>query len=198
MTLSNEIFSSLTGAWRLLLLDRNGMGRFNLSITGFWRSFFAAVLVSPAYFAAMGAGATGDAAPEGLALVRSLQYVAGWTVFPIIMIPVVVLMKWTDRYVHYIVAYNWSSVIMIALMLPVSLISQAFRHGQTGVTAIDALYFTVFLVTLGYSWFIARTALRIEPFTAVAIVLLDLITAIAISVVGNRFLLDGGSSAHPL
>ena len=42
-----EVIRSIYGAWRLPWLDRSGMGHFNLSVDGFWRSFFAAVLVAP-------------------------------------------------------------------------------------------------------------------------------------------------------
>ena len=44
-----EIVASLYGAWRLMRLDPTGMTYFNLSADGFWRSFFAAVIVAPAY-----------------------------------------------------------------------------------------------------------------------------------------------------
>ena len=44
--LRTEIFHSLYGAFRLLLLDQGGMRWFNVSITGFYRSFLAAVLVA--------------------------------------------------------------------------------------------------------------------------------------------------------
>lgn len=196
----SEIFNSLYGAWRLLMLDPDGMSRFNLSVTGFWRSFLAAALVAPAYFATIDMGGPGDGngAPEGLALVRTLQYLAGWVAFPILMIPIVLLMEWTGRYIPYVVAYNWSSVIMIAVMLPVSLIAAAFHPEQPGVTLAGALYFVVFLGTLMYGWFVARTALRINPFTAIAIVILDLITGIAISAGGNKLLLDSGGGLPPL
>ena len=44
-----EVLHSLYGAYRLAFLDRSGMSHFNLSVDGFWRSFFAAVLVAPGF-----------------------------------------------------------------------------------------------------------------------------------------------------
>ena len=44
-----EVLGALYGAYRLARIDPAGMTYFNLSFEGFWRSFFAAVLVAPAY-----------------------------------------------------------------------------------------------------------------------------------------------------
>ena len=44
-----EVLRSLYGAYRLAFLDQSGMAHFNLSVDGFWRSFFAAVLVAPGF-----------------------------------------------------------------------------------------------------------------------------------------------------
>lgn len=43
----SEIATALYGAYRLARLDPQGMQYFDLSIGGFWRSFFAAVLMAP-------------------------------------------------------------------------------------------------------------------------------------------------------
>ena len=45
----DEIARSLTGAWELFLDRPDAMRRFDISMTGFWRSFRAIVLVLPAY-----------------------------------------------------------------------------------------------------------------------------------------------------
>ena len=44
-----EIAYALYGAWRLARLDSGGMGYFDRSIAGFWKSFFAALLVAPGH-----------------------------------------------------------------------------------------------------------------------------------------------------
>ena len=43
-----EVLSALYGAYRLAWFDVSGMTFLNLTVEGFWRSFFAAVLVAPA------------------------------------------------------------------------------------------------------------------------------------------------------
>jgi hypothetical protein len=44
-----EIQRALQGAWLLARGDTRGMGLFDLSVEGFWRSFAAALLAAPAY-----------------------------------------------------------------------------------------------------------------------------------------------------
>ena len=44
-----EVARAIYGAWRLMLFDADGMTFFDLSTGGFWRSFFAAVVVAPLY-----------------------------------------------------------------------------------------------------------------------------------------------------
>ena len=46
---AGETLRALYGAYRLARLDAGGMAYFDSSIGGFWRSFFAAVLVVPFY-----------------------------------------------------------------------------------------------------------------------------------------------------
>ena len=46
---TTEIAYAFYGAWRLAHLDASGLKYFDTSLDGFWKSFFAAVLVAPAY-----------------------------------------------------------------------------------------------------------------------------------------------------
>ena len=44
-----EIVYGVFGAWRLFRRDSGAMTYFDDSVDGFWKSFFAAVLIAPAY-----------------------------------------------------------------------------------------------------------------------------------------------------
>ncbi|MDX2142565.1 MAG: hypothetical protein SFV19_04360 [Rhodospirillaceae bacterium] len=44
-----EIVYGVFGAWRLARLDRSAMVHFDRTVEGFWKSFFAAAIVAPAY-----------------------------------------------------------------------------------------------------------------------------------------------------
>ena len=49
MPSANQVMYALYGAYRLARFDAAGMRYFETSIEGFWRSFFAAVIVAPPY-----------------------------------------------------------------------------------------------------------------------------------------------------
>ena len=83
-----EIAYGLYGAWRLARLDPAGMGFFDQSIEGFWKSFFAAVLVAPAHvliFLLQLAELKVSAGPLRIAAVESLIYVISWLAFPFVV-----------------------------------------------------------------------------------------------------------------
>ena len=207
MPLRTEIFHSLYGAFRLLLLDQGGMRWFNVSITGFYRSFLAAILVAPIYFLTLGSGGSGGsggfespggpdvAAPTGLLTVQILQYLAGWVTFPLVMILITRLLELSDRYIAYIIAYNWASVIMIGIMVPASLLTEAMQTPQPGLSLTATAYYVTLVFVLFYNWFVAQTALHAGAMAAVAIVLLDLIIGFSISIGGNRFFSDAADGA---
>ena len=52
---TREIVFGLYGAWRLAHLDRGGLGYFDASVEGFWKSFFAAAMRVAAISARMAA-----------------------------------------------------------------------------------------------------------------------------------------------
>ena len=49
MTLTENMATSLYGAYRLARADKSGLNYFDASIDGFWRSFFAAVVIAPLF-----------------------------------------------------------------------------------------------------------------------------------------------------
>ena len=84
-----EVLSALYGAYRLAWFDVAGMAHFNLTVDGFWRSFFAAVLVAPAYAILVGLQvASGEEAidPGLLLLGESIGYILAWCAFPLVAI----------------------------------------------------------------------------------------------------------------
>ena len=49
MISAQQTFTALYGAYRLARLDTGGMKFFDQTIDGFWRSFYAAVIVAPLF-----------------------------------------------------------------------------------------------------------------------------------------------------
>ena len=173
-----EVARAIYGAWRLMLFDADGMTFFDLSTDGFWRSFFAAVVVAPAYvlFVAVGlASAEAEAVdPAWAAVVKGGAYLISWVAFPVAAIFVTRLLGVTGRYIPLIVAYNWSNVPPLLILVPVELMA-ASGAGIAGTFGTLALLFI-----LVYEWFIVRVALGVAAFTAVGIIVMDLLLALVI------------------
>ena len=164
-----EIVRSLSGAWQLLLLDAGGMARFEVSVGGFWRSFFAAVIVAPLYIlrGVIDPSAEAEAAGVGRALATVFTYVSVWAAFPIAMIFIARFLDLRNAYVRFIVALNWARVLQAVLLVTVS--GAAALAG----TPSDFLTITAIAAVLAYQWVVTRTALGTTGATAAALVIID-------------------------
>ncbi len=177
----HEIVTSIYGAYRLARLDPNGMSFFDTSVGGIWRSFFAAVLIAPFYAVLLAVRFPfegGDVDPSRFALAEGVAYVISWVAYPVVMASLTQIMGCLERFPAYLVAYNWSMVLQNALFLPIGLL------GATGAISADAasfLWLVALVAILVYIWFIARTALKLPPFTCAAIVMLDIALSFLIS-----------------
>lgn len=175
-----EVVGSLYGAWRLARADTGGLNYFNDSTDGFWRSFFAAVIVLPFYFVLLmvrHATELGDVSSGRYYAVELIAYVIAWVAFPLVMVSFAKMLDRDRFYVRFIIAYNWAAVLQNAVYLPITILAQA------GLLS-DAVANTAGLVVIGliviYVWFIARTALEIEAGKAASIVGLDFLLSILI------------------
>jgi hypothetical protein len=181
-----EVLHSLYGAWRLAMLDISGMRHFNLSVEGFWRSFFAAVIVAPGY-ALLVVQRTLDR-PEGYALgstavVESVAYVVAWAAFPLAAVVLTQLLGLGRHYVELIVAVNWAAVLQVAAFLAVVGLSLILPE------ALGALLLAIATGTLMvYQWFVMRTALRTTGGVALVLVLVDLLLSTVINLSADRLL----------
>jgi hypothetical protein len=180
-----EVLRSLNGAWRLAWLDHSGMSYFDLTVEGFWRSFFAAVLVAPGY--ALLVAQKLLARPEDFSaiwalVVESTAYVLGWAAFPVVAIGLTQLLGLARNYSALIIAANWAAVLQIAAFLvAVGLAFVVPPLGSLLVTlATGAILF--------YQWFVVRTALQTTGGLALAVVLVDLLVNTAINLSAQRLL----------
>ncbi|MFP6741289.1 MAG: hypothetical protein VCD33_06640 [Alphaproteobacteria bacterium] len=167
-----EILAALYGVWRLMRLDQGGMNWFNLTIEGFWRSFFAAVPVAP-FFASL-IYLDLSAQPETInvgwaATVSMVVYGLSWALVPVVAIGVTKMLDLSPGYVPLVVAYNWVSLPQILLQTLVSLIGTTglVPEGLSGFLMIVAVVYILVL-----EWFVVRTALQTTTATAIGIVLL--------------------------
>jgi hypothetical protein len=164
----NESRLAFLGAWRLAHADASGLAYFDRSIDGLWRSFRVAIYCAPMFVLQLAIVFDQQPPVAGWARVTAVELIAygiGWLVFPVLMDPVC---RWIGReqaYVGYIVAYNWSSLVISFVWVPGALLAIT-AFGPFGAVAAK-------LVLFAYLWFIARTALSIGGGAAAAIAVLD-------------------------
>ncbi len=174
-----EILQSIYGAVRLARMDRAGMTYFNLTVEGFWRSFFAAVLVVPGYAIMIGERLAMEERSYDLSwllLVESTAYVIGWAAFPLAALLLTQLFGLGRYFVPLIVASNWAAVVQVTVFLAAVLLSLLLPD------LLGGLILT--LVTgaiLFYQWFVVRTALDTTGGIAFLFVLVDLLLNLVIN-----------------
>jgi hypothetical protein len=173
MITAGEISRALFGAWYLARFNANGMTLFDNTVEAFWRSFWAAAIVLPAYAVLLMlrySGATMGVGPGTAFFINSIAYVIDWMAFPFAMFYIAPMFNRDQWYCRFIVAYNWSVVLQMTLMLIVSLtVASGIVSAAIGywATAIALIYILV------YKGFIAHVALQATWAGAAGIVFLD-------------------------
>ena len=191
MITAREIVCGLYGAFRLACLDRGGSNYFDQSPEGFWRSFFAAVLVLP-FFVILIALRFGEPGLTQNSVryfsIEMTSYVISWVAFPLAILPVTRLLDREQNFLGFIVAYNWTSVLQSALYLPIAMltITQVIPAPYASVISTVAIGFVVV-----YSWFVARVVLDVTVGAAIAIVGMDLILSLMIRTYSEGLLRAG-------
>jgi hypothetical protein len=178
MITAREVSYGLFGAWRLAHLDPRGMEYFDTSVEGFWRSFWTAALMAPPYAILVMlqlSDRPDDWDELRVLLVEGIGYTIAWTAFPLAVWYLLGALGKQQRYIPYIVAYNWSNLIQIAVMLPVAALeaSGGLPGPVTGIVFIAAFGFVLF-----YQYFIARTALEVDIAIAAGLVFIDLMLGV--------------------
>ena len=183
-----EIAGALYGSLRLAFGDKNGMSYFNTTHLGFWRSFTAAIIVAPIFILLLNVRyivSDSDINLFRFISIYATAYVIGWMVFPLIINYITGMLGNGERFVGYIVIYNWASVLQNFIYLPFAILVEAHLiYGTTAAIIGLCLLGLVFL----YTSFITKTALEVSNGIAAAIVVLDLILSIIISATTQKLL----------
>ena len=170
---AEDIHRQLSGAWRMMTGKRDGLRLLDLSMDGFWASFFAIVVALPAMLAGwvpLAGDVAGADAGFGLRLsllVRlGLADLGAWVLPLAALAAVAPYAGIRHRFVHYVVATNWGSAIFAWMTLPVSLL-RLFVPGAADLAL--ALSLAVFIATLVLYWRLTDAALEKGPATATAV-----------------------------
>ncbi len=186
-----EIRTALQGALGLARGDVSAMEQFDFTFDGFWKSFFAAVLVLPLYFIVLYDHYAQE--PENLGVARivfveGISYVLGWLLFPILAIFITRLLDRSSSYVPLIVVSNWGSVPQ-AILFVLAILFGSFFPPQTPF--IGFMMLAAFLATLAYQWFLIRVSLQVSGFIALAVLFFYLLVNYSLKLTGDRFLYAG-------
>lgn len=187
MSTLGEILKALYGAYRLARGDPGGMAWFDLSLRGYWRSFRAAAVVLPLFLLLQSVRYGVDHLTVSLwryMAVELIAYVTGWVAFPVLMIDVSRRIERPQRYLGFIIAYNWAAVLQNALYLTVAMLSvSGLLTGGGGILVLFAL-----VAIIIYSWFVAKTALQITAPAAAAVVAIDFFISFVINMYAEGLL----------
>jgi hypothetical protein len=184
----SEIIRSLYGALHLARGDTSGMAFFNATEQGFWRSFTAAILIAPLF--ALLLTIRYHVNEAGVSLLRftaieTIAYVVSWVAFPLLLFHLTDILGTGHRFVRYIVAYNWASVLQNLLYLPFALLVEAHLVQGAGSTFFGIILLGLVLL---YTWFVTRTALEVTNLLAAGLVMIDLVLSIFINTITQGML----------
>ncbi len=169
MITRHEVLLSLYGAWRLFLRDSRGIEWLDTSIEGYWKSFFCAVIVLPAYalLIALGGEGGGNAGFFRVVTVEGIGYVIQWTAWPLVMAYLAPAIDRDNNYIRYIVAYNWSAGLQVAIYLILLAIKMSgiVPDGMLALLGVAAM-----AIILSYHWFVLRIGLEVSRVGAISFV----------------------------
>lgn len=169
----NEIASAVYGTYRLAKRDPGGLDYLDRSSEGAVKSFYAAVIVLPIHAVLTTASKweflQKAEIPTWFAF-ELVFYVIGWTLFPVLMITIT---RWIDRwnrFPDFLVAYNWSHIIILAAWLPL----QFLRLTElVPMPVFHMLGLGLLVIVLYYRWFFFKVSLDITGGMAAALVASD-------------------------
>jgi hypothetical protein len=171
-----EVQLAVGGALRLACGDRRGLGFFDISIDGFWRSFRAALICYPLYLLLLGfriAAPVWEASGVvPVLVVETIAFVIAWAAFPLMILP---LSRWLDRenrFLPFMVVYNWSQIPQAVLFVLIGLDSAS---GLLPPSTVQVAGMLAVIAVLVYQWFIARVALAVSGAQATLVVVIDLL-----------------------
>jgi len=155
--------NALAGAARMMFGKPDGLRRMDLSIDGFWDSFTAIPLAVPPLLVGWIASAIDYLAKPGaegsrisIVAANGIVELAAWIV-PLLLLALAARPAGiADRFVPYVVATNWASVIIAWYMLPISLLRLLAPESQDVIAAVSLVFF---LATMVLVWRLTNAAI---------------------------------------
>jgi hypothetical protein len=172
MPSAEEIQQYLHGAWRMMLGKADGLRALDISVDGFWNSFFAIVVALPAlivnWVTIADSYDVAETFGDRFAIFIRLAVIdfAAW-LLPLAGLAVIARrVRVADRYVHYVVASNWATAIIAWLMLPPAVLL-LFLPDQTDMAWF--LSVAIFIASQIFVWRLTNVAIGRGATTASAV-----------------------------
>jgi len=143
----------ILGAFRLMTGRADGLQMLDISADGFWNSFYAVLLALPPLvlgWSSIAADfADGDMSRGGVLSRLAIVDIGSWLV-PIVFLAVAARPAGIgDRFVHYVVASNWGSALLVWLMVPAAVVRIV---APQAVELSSFLSFVLFIVSQVLVW----------------------------------------------
>jgi len=187
-----EVTAALTGVVYLAKGDIVGLAYFDDSERGFWRSFWAALIVAPAWVLLLALDEEPMAAgPLRMIVVQTIDYALLWTAFPLILYELLNRTGRTQRFCLYMSIHNWASVVETPIMLFAAAFATAVPGPVAGLVPLLAM-----ALIFAYEWFIARVGLAVGLGTAAGIAAMDFVLSMIVQLVADG-MLGVGTALEP-
>lgn len=178
MSIFQEIYRGIYGAAILARFDKRGMEVFDISADGFWRSFIAVIVTIPLYVAMLLMPAVGgeDSTLRGQIGVDIAAMLLTWLAVLLAMMVLTRLVKCAEKYVAFVIAYNWSNIIVTGIMVAAGAVSSVLAGTvfEPGLLLLAALYVIV------YNWFVIRESLGIDTILAILLLIVAMIVELLV------------------
>lgn len=183
-----EMSNALYGAYRLARIDPQGMDYFRNTPGAFWRSFKAALIIAPFYIALlMMRYESGEVSTPFIryAAVEIIAYVIAWFAFPVLMDLLTKALDRREKYIRFIIAYNWAAVLQNLLYLPFAMLSV---NGVLPEGSVGMLGMSVLIIIMSYTFYITKVALDLPGSRAFSIVAIDFTLSLLINGYAEKLL----------
>lgn len=189
---AQEVQRSVHGALLLARGDAGGMGWFDVSFDGFWRSFAGPLIAVPLYALLVAERYVrfGHEGPLAAVLASELlAYLLDVATLPLLGIALTRFLALGGRYVPLVVATNWATLPQVAAFLAAVVVGGAFPPLR------PVLPLLAWIAMLTYQWFVVRTALGSTGNVAAAVVVLNLLVGLFVYRLVAAALLGLGASS---
>ena len=167
ISLPNYILKSMSGTLKLLQMKPESMEYFDLSIDGFWKSFWALAVMTPAFLLEFIYGAQADVSQP--LTTKFIYFLVSLPLTATVMLYFTKFMKININYMPMVIAYNWLNEVTFNILIIEGLILNLLAP-ESQVTVVILLMFSVYF-GLYVVWYTLKVSLAISTSLAVGVLL---------------------------